>query len=265
MTKQVYNLVMNILIETHSHTVASGHFTHDTITDLARAAKQKGLRLLCVTDHSPSIPGSATENYFRSLKYCEKKRFGVELLYGTEADVMDEHGKLGMSDEILAEMGIVIASQHPPCFKPSDIDTNTRGMIHAVESGCIDIVGHPDDEKYPLDAETLVNTCKQYGTMIEMNNASLNPNGYRGDAKARDAELLKLCKEKRVYVSLGSDSHGAAHIADFTYALALVRECNFPEELIVNSSLTLFRSLLAPHSLVRKKYLSESSNQHKLF
>ncbi len=101
--------------------------------------------------------------------------------------------------------------------------------------------------------------------MIEMNNASLNPNGYRGDAKARDAELLKLCKEKRVYVSFGSDSHGAAHIADFTYALALVRECNFPEELIVNSSLTLFRSLLAPHSLVRKKYLSESSDQHKLF
>lgn len=255
MAKQVYNQSMNILIETHSHTVASGHFTRDTITDLARAAQTKGIRLLCITDHSPSIPGSASDNYFRSLKYCEKKRFGVEILYGTEADVMDEHGNLGMRNEILAEMGIVIASQHPPCFKPSDIDTNTRGLIHAIESGCIDIVGHPDDEKYPLDAEALVNTCKQFGTMIEMNNASLTPNGYRGDAKARDTELLKLCKEKRVYVSLGSDSHGAAHIGDFTYALELVRDCNFPEELIVNSSLSLFRSLLEPHRVARNNLI----------
>ncbi len=245
---------MNILIETHSHTVASGHFTRDTITDLARAAQAKSIRLLCVTDHSPSIPGSATENYFRGLKYCEKKRFGVEILYGTEADVMNESGALGMSDELLAEMVIVIASQHPPCFKPADIDTNTRGFLRAIESGRIDIVGHPDDEKYPLHAEALVDACKRFGTIIEMNNASLNPHGYRGDAKARDAELLKLCKEKRVYVSLGSDSHGAAHIGDFTYALSLIRECAFPEELIVNTSVPLFLSLLEPHREARKNY-----------
>ena len=92
------------------------------------------------------------------------------------------------------------------------------------------------------------------GVYVEMNNASLNPHGYRGDAKARDAELLKLCKEKRVYVSLGSDSHGAAHIGDFTYSLALVRECAFPEELIVNTSIPLFLSLLEPHREARKNY-----------
>ena len=248
---------MNTVIETHSHTVASGHFTRDTITDLARAAKEKGIRLLAITDHSPSIPGSATENYFRGLKYCEKRRYGVDLLYGTEADVLDCKGTLGMSDEVLAEMQIVIVSQHPPCFRPSDAEANTAALVNAVRSGRVDIVGHPDDEKYPLDAEALDFACKQFGTAIEMNNASLAPTGYRGNAKMRDAELLRLCKEKRVYVSLGSDSHGAAHIGDFSNAVALIRECSFPEELIVNTSIPLFRTLLEPHRAVRMQYLKK--------
>lgn len=247
---------MKILFDTHSHTVASGHFTHDTITDLAKAARSRGLALLAITDHSPSIPGSATENYFRGLKFCEKSRCGVQLLYGTEADVLDENGKLGMSDTVLTGMDIVIVSQHPPCFPPAQADKNTRAILNAVKTGRIDIVGHPDDEKYPLDAEAVVSVCKQYDTLIEMNNASLTPHGYRGDAKKRDTELLRLCKEKNVRISLGSDSHGAAHVGDFTYALELIQECRFPEKLIINTDLDAFRSILSAHRQARLSYVN---------
>lgn len=242
-----YNSIMKAKIDTHTHTIASGHFTTDTATDLARAAKTAGLSVLAITDHSPSVPGSAKESYFRNLKYCEKTRFGVRILYGTEADVLDTEGTLGLQSDILEEMDIVIVSQHPPCFAPRSAKENTAALVAAVRTGKIDIVGHPDDEKYPLFAEELVRACADANTMIELNNASLTPGGYRGNTKERDAELLALCEKHKVVVAMGSDSHGAAHVGNFTYAEALIRECAFPENLLVNANEALFFSILKSH------------------
>lgn len=237
---------MKLVLDTHSHTIASGHFTTDTVTDLARGAQKRGLELICITDHDPAIPGSANESYFRNLKYCEPKRLGVRLLYGVEADVMPGGG-VGMANDLLAEMQVIILSQHPPCFPPKGAEENTAALISAIRITKADIAGHPDDEKYPLLAEDLVKACAETGTAIEMNNASLTPGGYRGDAAARDCELLRLCRRRGVPVTLGSDSHGAAHIGDFTYALKLVEEENFPEELILNTSVEKFIAHLRAH------------------
>ena len=242
----LFGYFMKYVLDTHAHTIASGHFTTDTVTDLARAAKERGLLLFCVTDHSPSIPGSANENYFRSLKYCERERMGVQILYGAEVDVM-ENGKLGLSDDLIDEMQIVIVSQHPPCFKPKSAEENTAALISAIRRARADIVGHPDDEKYPLLPKDLVCACAQTGTAIEMNNASLTPGGYRGDAANRDRELLRLCRKFDVFVSLGSDSHGGHQIGDFTYAQKLIEEENFPQELILNTSVQKFLSHLQSH------------------
>lgn len=236
---------MKVLLDTHTHTIASGHSTRDTVTDLARAAAARGLELLCITDHSPSTPGSAGTEYFRSLAKAPRRRFGIDILFGTEADVTDERGSLGMASDILAELDLVIVSQHPPCFAPSaDAERNTAALVAAVRGGRADIVGHPDDEKYPLDYPALVRVCSEYGAMIELNEASLRPDGYRGDARAKDAELLRLCRAAGVTVALGSDSHGAAHVGDFTYGLALVRETGFPQELIANRDAAAFRRWL---------------------
>ena len=171
----------------------------------------------------------------------------MRILYGTEADVLDIEGTLGLQSDILEEMDIVIVSQHPPCFAPRSAKENTAALVAAVRTGKIDIVGHPDDEKYPLFAEELVRACADANTMIELNNASLTPGGYRGNAKERDAELLALCEKHKVVVAMGSDSHGAAHVGNFTYAEALIRECAFPENLLVNANEALFFSILKSH------------------
>lgn len=247
----VYNQNMRPIIDTHTHTIASGHWTTDTVTDLARTAKQRELQILAVTDHSPSIPESAKESYFLGLKNFEKKRYGVRLLYGTEADVMDTNGELGLSDAALCQMDIVIASQHPVCFKPNTAEENTAALIAAIRTGKVDIVGHPDDEKYPLLLNDLVQICAEYGTAIEMNEASLTPGGYRGDARARDAKLLVLCKKAGVPVAMGSDSHGAAHVGVFTFAEKLIAETDFPLDLVVNYSAERFLSLLNIHRKFR--------------
>lgn len=251
---------MKPIIDTHTHTIASGHWTTDTVTDLARAAAGRDIQILAVTEHSPSIPESARESYFLGLKNFEKKRYGVRLLYGTEADVMDTSGKLGISDTALCQMDIVIASQHPVCFRPRNAEENTAALTAAIRTGKIDIIGHPDDEKYPLLQNDLVKACAECGTAIEMNEASLTPGGYRGDAYSRDAELLGLCKKAGVPVAMGSDSHGAAHVGIFTYAEKLIADTNFPLDLVINYSQGSLLSLLNIHRKFRGQKLWDFSD-----
>ena len=66
----------------HTHSIASGHGTHCTISDMAKAASKKGLRLLGITDHGPATLAAGTPSYFRSLSYSPRKRFGLEVMYG---------------------------------------------------------------------------------------------------------------------------------------------------------------------------------------
>lgn len=244
---------MKAIIDSHTHTIASGHNTTDKIIDLIRSASERGLKALGITDHNPAIPGSAKDSYFRSLSFLPRKRLGVKILYGSEVDVMDESGKLGMKNSTLALMDVVIVSEHPPCLKPSkDKERNTNALVNAVKSGLVDIVGHPDDEKYPLDRKRLVLACKEEKVLIEINNSSLIPNGYRGNAKPFDLELLSLCKEYSVPVILNSDSHGKEGVGIFDNCEKVIKEASFPSELIANYNEELYFSVIQKHKKLRE-------------
>ena len=82
------------LSDMHTHSIASGHGTECTITNMARAAAEKGLRLLGITDHGPGTLAAGTSSYFRSLTYSPKKHFGVELLYGIELNIRNYYVNL---------------------------------------------------------------------------------------------------------------------------------------------------------------------------
>ena len=67
------------LSDMHTHSIASGHGTSCTISDMAKSASRKGLKLLGITDHGPATLAAGTASYFRSLTYSPRKRFNVEL------------------------------------------------------------------------------------------------------------------------------------------------------------------------------------------
>ena len=92
------------LSDIHTHSIASGHGTICTISDMAKAASKKGLRLLGITDHGPGTLAAGTSSYFRSLTYAPKKRFGIELLFGVELNILDIDGHLDLNDELLGEL-----------------------------------------------------------------------------------------------------------------------------------------------------------------
>ena len=223
------------LCDMHTHTIASGHGTSCTIADMAKKACEKGLTLLGITDHGPATLGAGTPSYFRSLAHAPRQRCGIRVCYGVELNITDFSGKIDLADEILEDLDFAIASMHRPNLQPGSQTANTLAYIQAMKHPAVRMIGHCDDVKFPVDYDELTAAAREYGIVMEINNSSLSPEGYRGDPRANNRMLLEGCLRNRVPVLLSSDSHGTSHIGDFTYADALVKEMNFPEDLILNS------------------------------
>ncbi len=226
----------SILFDIHTHTIASGHGSTATITDMAKAAAAHGLKLLGISDHGPATPGGGKPSYFRSLAHAPKKRLGVEMLYGAEANILDNEGTLDLENDILEHLDYVIASIHKPVKKPGTIEENTAAYIAAMKNPYVCIIGHCDDVKYPVDYPAVVQAAMEHHVLLEINNSSLSPEGYRGDTRFNDLMILNLCMHYHYPVILASDSHGSGHVGDVSCALELAKKAELPEQLILNYS-----------------------------
>ena len=98
----------------------------------------------------------------------------------------------------------------------------------------MNIIGHPDDQHYPVDCEALAQAAAKHHIIIEVNEASLSPGGYRGETKETMCNILNACFKYRLPILLSSDSHGAAGVGEAPLAQKLVAELHYPEELILN-------------------------------
>lgn len=231
---------MKFVLDTHTHTFASGH-SYSTIREMAHAASEKGLQLLGITEHAPKMPGSCHEFYFQNLKVVDRQMCGVELLLGAELNILDSDGRVDLPDQLLSKLDITIASLHIPCMTPGTKEENTRAYINVIKNPLINIIGHPDDRRYPVDYKELVLAAKEYHTLIELNNSSLTEGGARTNARPLDIEILGLCKEYEVPVVVGSDAHIDHAVGNHDKAEALLREVEFPESLIVNQDVDFLK------------------------
>lgn len=231
-------------LDLHTHSIASGHGTTHTITDLAKEAAIRGLHLLGIADHGPATSGSSKASYFRNLKYAPKKRCGIDVLYGVELNILDQNGTVDLDDEILEQLDYAIISQHLPNRKPTTVEENTFAYINAMNHPKVKIIGHCDDTRYPVDFEALIIAAKHYDVVLEINNASLEPDGYRHNTRENIKKILNLCKKHNHPVILSSDSHGVKHVGDFQYAMELVQATGFPRELILNYSPKEFKNFI---------------------
>ena len=224
---------MNFVLDIHTLTLASGH-SYSTIREMAHTANERGLKLLGITEHAPKMPGSCHEFYFRNLKVVDRQMCGVELLLGAELNILDAKGTVDLPDSILSQLDITIASLHIPCMTPGTLAENTNAYINAMKNPLINIIGHPDDRRYPVDYKEIVLASKEYGTLLELNNASLTEGGARTNARPLDIELLELCAEYNVPIVIGSDAHIDLAVGNHDKAAALLTEVSFPKHLVLN-------------------------------
>lgn len=228
------------LFDLHTHTIASGH-AYCTIREMAKAAADKGLELLGITEHAPAMPGTCHNFYFHNMKVVPREMYGIHLLMGAELNILDTEGHVDLEEKELKHMDITIASLHIPCMKPGTREENTEAYLNVMKNPYVTIIGHPDDGRYQVDYRALVQGAKEYGKILELNNHSLEPSCFRRDARENDLEMLKLCMEYQVPIVMDSDAHFDAAIGEFQMARGLLEEISFPEELVLNHSVEMLK------------------------
>ncbi|MGN0316383.1 MAG: phosphatase [Lachnospira sp.] len=234
---------MKYLIDTHTHTIASGH-AYNTIDEMAKYASELGTTHLAITEHAPMMPGSCGLLYFGNLGVVPRIKYGVRMYMGCEVNIINLDGSIDLKKYGLDKCDIVIASFHTPCIKSGTKEENTRCLIKLCDNPYVNIIGHPDDSRYPVDYEALVLAAKDKHKLLEVNNTSLKPEGPRQGAHENDLIMLELCKKHNVCISLASDAHVKEDICNFALAEQLLEEVDFPERLVVNSDPDLFESYL---------------------
>ncbi len=234
---------MDFELDVHTHTLASGH-AYGTITEMARAAKDLGLKLLGITDHAHNMPGTCNDLYFVNLRIVPREMFGVKLMLGTELNIMDYEGTIDLPDWILDRLDLRIASIHGNLYKIGTISQNTAAVVAAMKNPKIDIIGHPDDSNCPLDYEQVVCASKKYHTLIEINNNSLRAPARR-NVKENITKILKLCEKYDVPVIMNSDAHYMTDLANTDHSMPVIEETGFPKELILNYSMKKFEEYIA--------------------
>lgn len=227
---------MTDILDLHTHTIASGH-AYNTLYEMVRSASDKGLSLLGITDHAPSLPGACHPFNFINFKVVPRELYGVKLLLGCELNIMDYDGTIDLEQRYLNGLDFAVASIHDPCYDCGTVAQNTAAYLGAMKNPAVQIIGHPDDGRFPIDYDTLAAAAKEHRVLLEINNSSLHPLSNRKNARENDIILLEFCRRYKTSVIIDSDAHCEVDVGNHSRAHELLAELDFPEELIVNSSI----------------------------
>lgn len=227
---------MRDILDLHTHTTASGH-AYNSLYEMIRSAADKGVSLYGCSDHTPAMPGGPDKMYFVNFRVIPRTIYGVNVLMGAELNLLKPDGSVDLPENILKKLDYAIASLHLPCTKPGTTKENTAAYLNVMENPYVQIIGHPDDGRYPVDYQALVAGAKKHHKLLEVNNSSLRPNSVRPNARENYLTMLALCMEYEVSIIINSDAHVEADVGNHRYAHQLLEEISFPEELVVNTSL----------------------------
>ena len=230
---------MKILMDTHTHTNACSH-AYSTLVENVAIAKQKGLEGIVMTDHAPAIPDAPHVWHFHCMHVIPREIDGVKVLCGVEANVLNEDGILDMTDFDLEPCDVVIASIHRPCYEGGgggSIEKHTKTWLNVLKNPYVDIIGHSGEEQFKYDYETVIKAAKAAGVCIEINSHSVN---VRYGAEKNCRTIAEICKKLGANIVVASDAHVCFDVGKFDTALQMLREIDFPDELIMNTTAEKF-------------------------
>ncbi|MDR3270820.1 MAG: phosphatase [Peptococcaceae bacterium] len=224
---------MEILADLHTHTVSSGH-AYSTLTENARAAAEKGMRLLGITDHGPAMPGGPDLYHFGNLHVLPGELFGVRILYGAETNIVSREGELDLPVRYLRKMQIVLAGLHVYCYPGGSREQNTQALIKVMQNPFVDMIAHPERVGFDADLERIAQASAEWGVPIEINNATLRSSKQGAETNA--SALAEAAAHYQSPVILSSDAHFWDRIGELDRALAVAKNAGISEQQILNIS-----------------------------
>ena len=231
-----------LIADLHTHTILSGH-AFGTIRELAAVAAQRNLKILGTTEHGPGIPGTCDPIYFRNVVDAPRVLYGVEMLYGSEVNVLN-NGEVDLDQRHLDCLDYAVAGIHGLCYEDEGIVKNTDNVISCMKKSKVKFISHPDTDTYPLDYKALVQGAKEYHTALEVNNSSLRKPDLRPGCVKNYETMLMLCMEYGVSIIVNTDSHDPDAVGDFALAKALLERLEMDEKRILNNDSEKLKAFL---------------------
>ncbi len=234
--------MIKLVADLHIHSVGSGH-AYSTVTEIAAAAKAKGLAMIAITDHGPAMPGGPHPYFFGNQRVLPGEIDGIRILKGVEANIINEKGSLDLDKYYLERLDIILAGFHDQCFPYSDRDICTGAMLEVMENPLVDIIVHPGNPAFPIDCETVIKSAAEKGIPLEINNSS-----FCGSRKGSAPNCCEIARMIAVYggpVVIGSDAHFACDVGKFDHALETILEAGIKEEQVLNTSMEKILKYLA--------------------
>ena len=236
--------MIKFVADLHTHTISCRH-GFSTVTEVIRAAADCKLEAVGLTEHGPGYPGSVGDAYFNTYRDIPSEMFGIKVLKGCEANIMNFAGQLDFSETRLAQLDLVIASCHGEVTPSGTIEENTAMYISVLKNPHVDIIGHPDAPKYPIDIEAVVKAAVEYDVALEINNSSP---AARPGSREMCREIIRYAKLYGAKLAVGSDAHYHLVVGKFDYAYEMLIEGEYPLEQVINSSMEKLMAHLKRHS-----------------
>lgn len=224
---------MDIKVDLHTHTISSGH-AYSTLSENALAASRKGIKLLGMTDHAPSMPGAPHLYHFGNMSILPEELYGVRILPGVEANITNFEGDLDIPIEYLSRLKLVLVGLHVICYPGGTSEQNTKAYIKAMENPYTDMMVHPGRPYFEMDLELIAHMSAQLNIPVEINNSSLSKEKRSAWDNCR--RFARYMAQYKGPVILGSDAHFWDRVGDFSHALELVREVGILEHQVLNTS-----------------------------
>jgi DNA polymerase (family 10) len=151
---------------------------HNSIEEIALAAKERGYQYIGITDHSGGrgiahgLDIERLKQQIQEVKEVNEKIDGIRILAGIEVDIRAD-GSLDTPDEVLEELDIVIAAIHSGMSQGEG--QKTKRIIKALENPNVDILAHPtcrllpDREPIAVDMEAVFQAAIATNTILEIN------------------------------------------------------------------------------------------------
>lgn len=229
----------------HNHTLACSH-AYSTVTELAQAASERGLIAVGCTDHGVAVPDAPHGWHFGNLKTLPDYIKGVRVLRGVEANVIGFDGKLDMDENTLGQLELVIASMHGGIMPAGSFDQYTESWLAVAGNPYVDIIGHSGSPDFAYDYEAVLPVLAKNGKAVELNEHSFR---VRQSSVKNCRQIAEVCKRFGVPVAINSDSHYHDSVGLFPNCTQMLRELDFPPELIINSSVQNMNSFFQKREL----------------
>lgn len=228
----------------HMHTKKSDG--HNTILEMAKAAKKKGYKYIAITEHSKhtAIAGGLNAKelakHIKNIEKADKKIEGISILKGIEVDILED-GSLDLPDDILKKLDVVICAVHYK-FDLSKKKQTSR-IIKALENPLVNILAHPtgrliqERDPYDVDMEKIMKAAKENGCFLELNS--------HPDRLDLNDAYCKMAKEMGLKLSIDTDAHSTEGLDYITYGINQARRGWLEANDVINTrSLSDLKKLL---------------------